>query len=155
MGHGNALGCVRSDNGPKFAVATIEKSSVPSLYIAPLAPRKRGYAENFHSGLRDNFLSPICETHALTHFWQKIQPPLAAQIATLPGHCELRRPGVAPGAIACYATVISPNSWYRGRGGAPGGAKTHFGTPTAARRATVGTQCYRLTSTPTSSFRRC
>jgi putative transposase len=54
---------MRSDNGPEFIAqglrAWLEQVQVGPLYIAPGAPWENGYAESFHSKLRDEFLG--CE----------------------------------------------------------------------------------------------
>jgi putative transposase len=72
-------GCVRSDNGPEFIATAIErwfeKTGVQPLYIAPGAPWENGYAESFHSRLRDEFLkvhafADLREARALTNAWQ-------------------------------------------------------------------------------------
>jgi transposase InsO family protein len=51
---------VRSDNGPEFIAKAIrswlEKADVQTLYIAPGSPWENGYAESFHSRLRDELL---------------------------------------------------------------------------------------------------
>ena len=53
--------CIRSDNGPEFVSGVIrdwlERLEVETLYIAPGRPWENGYAESFHSRLRDEFLS--------------------------------------------------------------------------------------------------
>ena len=52
---------VRSDNGPEFVARAIGewlgRVSVQTLYVAPGSPWENGYAESFHSKLRDEFLS--------------------------------------------------------------------------------------------------
>lgn len=54
---------VRSDNGPEFIAAGLrswlEQSGVGPLYISPGSPWENGFAESFHSRLRDEFLG--CE----------------------------------------------------------------------------------------------
>jgi putative transposase len=54
-------GHIRSDNGPEFIAQAIgrwlEQLEVETLYIAPGAPWENGYAESFHSRLRDEFLA--------------------------------------------------------------------------------------------------
>ncbi len=54
-------GHIRSDNGGEFIAGTIrrlaELTGVENLYIAPGAPWENGYAESFHSRLRDEFLN--------------------------------------------------------------------------------------------------
>ena len=51
---------VRSDNGPEFAADAVrswlEESGAGALYVAPASPWQNGYAESFHSKLRDEFL---------------------------------------------------------------------------------------------------
>jgi transposase InsO family protein len=51
---------IRSDNGPEFAAEAIrsylEGSGSGTLYVAPASPWQNGYAESFHSRLRDEFL---------------------------------------------------------------------------------------------------
>jgi len=52
---------VRSDNGPEFAAQVVrswlEQSGSGTLYVAPGSPWQNGYAESFHSKLRDEFLN--------------------------------------------------------------------------------------------------
>lgn len=52
---------IRSDNGPEFIAQAIRewlgRVSVETLYVAPGSPWENGYAESFHSKLRDEFLS--------------------------------------------------------------------------------------------------
>lgn len=52
--------CIRSDNGPEFVSKAIQewlgRLKIRSLYIAPGSPWENGYAESFHSRLRDEFL---------------------------------------------------------------------------------------------------
>jgi putative transposase len=51
---------IRSDNGPEFVAQTIQewlqKLKIRTLYVAPGSPWENGYAESFHSKLRDEFL---------------------------------------------------------------------------------------------------
>lgn len=53
--------CIRSDNGPEFIANSIRhwltKLKVETLYIQPGSPWENGYAESFHSRLRDEFLA--------------------------------------------------------------------------------------------------
>ena len=62
MAHG-VLSHIRSDNGPEFIAKGLrewlERSSVGPLYIEPGSPWENGYAESFHSKVRDEFL--VCE----------------------------------------------------------------------------------------------
>jgi putative transposase len=52
---------VRSDNGPEFAAFAVrswlEATGSGALYVAPSSPWQNGYAESFHSKLRDEFLN--------------------------------------------------------------------------------------------------
>jgi transposase InsO family protein len=54
-------GHIRSDNGPEFIAQAIrrwlEQVEVETMYIEPGAPWENGYAESFHSRLRDEFLA--------------------------------------------------------------------------------------------------
>ena len=51
---------IRSDNGPEFAAVAIrswlEAAGSKALYVAPGSPWQNGFAESFHSRLRDEFL---------------------------------------------------------------------------------------------------
>jgi transposase InsO family protein len=51
---------IRSDNGPEFVAQAIQgwlqKLKIRTLYVAPGSPWENGYAESFHSKLRDEFL---------------------------------------------------------------------------------------------------
>jgi putative transposase len=53
--------CIRSDNGPEFIAQAIRdwlgRVDVETLYIEPGSPWENGYAESFHSRLRDEFLA--------------------------------------------------------------------------------------------------
>jgi putative transposase len=52
---------IRSDNGPEFAARAVrswlEGTGSGALYVAPASPWQNGYAESFHSRLRDEFLN--------------------------------------------------------------------------------------------------
>src|SRR5881628_1351966 len=51
------VGHLRSDNGPEFIAQALRRwlqwTAAKTLYIAPGAPWENGYAESFHSRLRD------------------------------------------------------------------------------------------------------
>jgi putative transposase len=51
---------IRSDNGPEFAAEAVRswlgENGSGALYVAPGSPWQNGYAESFHSRLRDEFL---------------------------------------------------------------------------------------------------
>jgi transposase InsO family protein len=70
---------IRSDNGPEFIAQTIRRladlTGVENLYIAPGAPWENGYAESFHSRLRDELLNAevfadLREAKALAASWR-------------------------------------------------------------------------------------
>ncbi len=52
--------CIRSDNGPEFIATAIQQwltsLNVQTLYVEPGSPWQNGYAESFHSRLRDELL---------------------------------------------------------------------------------------------------
>ena len=52
---------IRSDNGPEFVAKAIQRwlgqLEIEALYIEPGSPWENGYAESFHSRLRDEFLA--------------------------------------------------------------------------------------------------
>jgi putative transposase len=71
---------IRSDNGPEFIAGTIRRlaslTGVQSLYIAPGSPWENGYAESFHSRLRDELLNAeefadAREAKALAAAWRQ------------------------------------------------------------------------------------
>jgi putative transposase len=71
---------IRSDNGPEFIAQAIERwlqqTAVEALYIAPGAPWENGYAESFHSRLRDEFLrvndfTNLREARGMTNAWKE------------------------------------------------------------------------------------
>ena len=71
---------IRSDNGPEFIAqglrSWLERSGVGPLYIEPGSPRESGYAESFHSKLRDEFINSevfesIRDANALGAAWRQ------------------------------------------------------------------------------------
>ena len=71
--------CIRSDNGPEFIAKAIRgwlaQVEVETLYIAPGSPWENGYAESFHSRLRDEFLATeefesLSAAKRLTRMWR-------------------------------------------------------------------------------------
>ena len=52
---------IRSDNGPEFVSKAVQRwlgqLEIDALYIEPGSPWQNGYAESFHSKLRDEFLA--------------------------------------------------------------------------------------------------
>jgi transposase InsO family protein len=72
-------GYVRSDNGPEFIAQAmrvyLRSAGVGTLYIEPGAPWENGYAESFHSRLRDELLdrelfNDLREARFLANTWQ-------------------------------------------------------------------------------------
>jgi putative transposase len=71
---------IRSDNGSEFIARAIHRwlrqVEVETLYIAPGAPWENGYAESFHSRLRDEFLATevfegLAVARKLTAAWRE------------------------------------------------------------------------------------
>ena len=71
---------IRSDNGPEFIAGHLRrwlgKASVRPLYVEPGAPWENGYAEAFHSRLRDELLNveefaSVREAKALATAWKE------------------------------------------------------------------------------------
>jgi transposase InsO family protein len=70
---------IRSDNGPEFIARAIREwtaaAAVEALYIEPGAPWENGYAESFHSRLRDELLDreefgSVLEAQVLGRQWR-------------------------------------------------------------------------------------
>ena len=71
---------LRSDNGPEFIAkairAWLSQAGVQTWYIEPGAPWENGYAESFHSRLRDEFLAreeftSVVEARMLGGQWRR------------------------------------------------------------------------------------
>lgn len=71
---------IRSDNGPEFIATAIrrwlDRLEIEALYIEPGAPWENGYAESFHSRLRDEFLATeefetLAAARRLTAAWKR------------------------------------------------------------------------------------
>jgi transposase InsO family protein len=71
---------VRSDNGPEFIAEAIRgwlaRAGVAALYIEPGSPWENGYAESFHSRLRDELLdreefASLLEAQVLGREWRQ------------------------------------------------------------------------------------
>ena len=72
--------CIRSDNGPEFVARAIQRwlrqVEVETLYIEPGSPWENGFAESFHSRLRDEFLAlevfeSLVAARKLTAAWRE------------------------------------------------------------------------------------
>jgi putative transposase len=70
---------IRSDNGPEFIARAIQRwtkqLSIETLYVEPGSPWENGYAESFHSRLRDEFLATevfesLVAARKLTQAWR-------------------------------------------------------------------------------------
>ena len=70
---------IRSDNGPEFVANELQrwlrKLRIEALYIEPGSPWENGYAESFHSRLRDEFLAieefeSLSAARRLTGLWR-------------------------------------------------------------------------------------
>jgi transposase InsO family protein len=70
---------VRSDNGPEFIARSVRSAlarlGAKTLYIEPGAPWENGYAESFHSRLRDELLNrelftSLAEAQVVARDWQ-------------------------------------------------------------------------------------
>lgn len=70
---------LRSDNGPEFIARALrrwlEGTGAKTLYVAPGAPWENGYAESFHSRLRDELLNTeefasVAEARVMAERWQ-------------------------------------------------------------------------------------
>ena len=70
---------IRSDNGPEFVAKAIQRwlelLNIQALYIEPGSPWENGYAESFHSKVRDEFLAmevfeSLAAARKLTTAWK-------------------------------------------------------------------------------------
>ena len=70
---------IRSDNGPEFIAQAIRRwlgdVGSEAAYVAPAAPWENGFAESFHSRLRDELLNTeefqnVCEAKAAAQRWR-------------------------------------------------------------------------------------
>ena len=71
---------IRSDNGPEFVAKAIQQwlgqLNIEALYIEPGSPWENGYAESFHSRVRDEFLATeefesLAAARRLTTAWKE------------------------------------------------------------------------------------
>ena len=71
---------IRSDNGPEFIAKAIQRWTkqlgIDTLYIEPGSPWENGFAESFHSRLRDEFLATetfesLAAARKLTAAWKE------------------------------------------------------------------------------------
>ena len=88
---------IRSDNGPEFIAKALRRwltlADVKTLYVEPGSPWENGYAESFHSRLRDELLNReeftnLVEARHLADQWRlEYKPPSPAQFVGLPAPC--------------------------------------------------------------------
>lgn len=103
---------IRSDNGPEFVSHAIRRwlsqVGVKTLYIEPGSPWQNGYAESFHSRLRDEFLAleefeNVTAARELTARWKEdyngVRP-----------HSSLGYQTPTKFAATCAASVSAPAS---------------------------------------------
>jgi len=101
---------IRSDNGPEFIAkdlrAWLDRSGVGPLYIEPGSPWENGYAESFHSKLRDEFLA--CEV------FESMRDAMALGTAWRRHYNEVRPHGSlgyeTPAAFALARAASAPDS---------------------------------------------
>lgn len=87
---------IRSDNGPEFIAAATRRwlayAGVQTLYIEPGSPWENGYAESFHSRLRDELLAReefenVAEARGQWHAVSAgVQSSASAQCVGVPDH---------------------------------------------------------------------
>ncbi len=105
---------IRSDNGPEFVAKRMQRwldqINVEALYIEPGSPWQNGYAESFHSRLRDEFLAVeqfenLAAARRLTAMWKE-------DYNTVRPHSSLGYVAPAEFAARCaapsFATLSSP-----------------------------------------------
>ena len=70
---------IRSDNGPEFIARATQRwtkqLTIETLYVEPGSPWENGYAESYHSRLRDEFLATevfesLAAARKLTAAWR-------------------------------------------------------------------------------------
>lgn len=133
---------IRSDNGPEFVSKAIRRwlkqVEVQALYVEPGSPWENGYAESFHSRLRDEFLSlEVFETlsaaRRLTQIWKEdyntCRPHGSLDYSTPSefASAQARQKGSAP------STLAVASAWGKGEGqrdgdGGRGSTEPHFRT---------------------------
>jgi putative transposase len=99
---------MRSDNGPEFVAVVVrswlEETGSGALYIAPASPWQNGYAESFHSKLRDEFLNreefeSESQARALGALWKE-------EYNTERPHSSLRYKTPAESSATCVRYVL-------------------------------------------------
>lgn len=111
---------IRSDNGPEFIAKAIERwltqLDVEVLYVAPGSPWENGYAESFHSRVRDEFMAieefeSLSAARKLTVSWKDaynhVRPHSSLGYAT-PAEYAADRPASAPKSLSATPQATSP-----------------------------------------------
>ena len=108
--------CIRSDNGPEFIARAIQRWTkqleIETLYIEPGSPWENGFAESFHSRLRDEFLAlevfeSLVTARKLTQAWREDYNhyrPHSALGYVAPAAFAARH-GESPAEIRCAASI--------------------------------------------------
>jgi transposase InsO family protein len=125
---------IRSDNGPEFIARTIRRladlTGVETLSIAPGSPWENGYAESFHSHLRDELLNAavfadVREAKALAaswrheynhrrpHSWLGYTPPAAFAAACRQAPPLRRPPARSEAPRHPHSPTDTHSTWYR------------------------------------------
>ena len=111
---------IRSDNGPEFIAGAIRKhlasSQVHAGYIAPGSPWENGYAESFHSRLRDELLNAevfldVRDARAHAARWKNQynhRRPHSGLNYQTPAAFAASRVGAAPLRLAALASAPHP-----------------------------------------------
>jgi putative transposase len=111
---------IRSDNGPEFIAQAIQRwlaqVAVQTLYIEPGAPWENGYAESFHSRLRDEFLAievfeNLSAARKLTAAWREDynhHRPHSSLGYLTPVEFAARCPASAPKLLSATPPATSP-----------------------------------------------
>jgi len=111
---------IRSDNGPEFIAHAIQawlaRVGVEAKYVAPGSPWQNGYAESFHSRLRDEFLAreefeSLTAARCLTNAWKQDynhHRPHGSLGYQTPGEFAARCAASAPGSSSAPAAPTPP-----------------------------------------------
>jgi transposase InsO family protein len=111
---------IRSDNGPEFIARAIQRwlqrVEVKTLYVAPGSPWENGFAESFHSRLRDEFLAleafeSLVTARKLTTAWREdynYHRPHSSLGYVTPVEFAARRTASAPKLLSATPQATSP-----------------------------------------------
>ncbi len=111
---------VRSDNGPEFVAeklrAWLAQVGVRTRYVEPASPWQNGYAESFHSRLRDEFLAievfdNLAAARKLTAVWREDYNhyrPHGSMGYVTPAEFAARCPASAPESLSAMPQATPP-----------------------------------------------